>query len=189
MTATGHLLFSLSCLILIRKLINITEFLHGDWIHLLVGVLFGSLLPDIDHPSSHIGRLFRFISVPICRLCGHRGFTHSLCAWVVIILLSNKLKNNYLFSDALIQSFLLGYFSHLIADMLTAKGIPFLWPSKINFCFPILKSSKKDFNKKREYTISILLAICAILIPHNCQLQLDFFFNELKNFLHIFYLI
>ncbi|MFS1562922.1 MAG: hypothetical protein ACL7AX_04260 [Candidatus Arsenophonus phytopathogenicus] len=36
------------------------EFAHGDWLHLLAGALLGALLPDIDHPSSSLGPLFRF---------------------------------------------------------------------------------------------------------------------------------
>ncbi|HGJ5884492.1 metal-dependent hydrolase [Arsenophonus sp.] len=177
MTATGHLFFSVSSLILVHKLAITPEFAHGDWLHLLAGALLGALLPDIDHPSSSLGRLFRFISVPICRLCGHRGFTHSLLAWLLIMLLSTQLPNSYWLSDALIQAFLLGYFSHLVGDMLTAKGIPFLWPAKTSFCFPILGNNS---NQRAEHSIAILLAICAILIPSNYQLPLRPLLQETK---------
>lgn len=166
MTATGHLLFSVSSLIFVHKLAITPEFTHGDWLHLLAGALLGALLPDIDHPSSHLGRLFRFISVPVCRLCGHRGFTHSLLAWLLIVLLSTQLPSSYWLSDALIQAFLLGYFSHLIGDMLTTKGIPFLWPLKLYFCFPILGNNS---NHRAEHSIAILLAICTVLIPSHYQ--------------------
>ncbi|VAY02299.1 Inner membrane protein YdjM [Arsenophonus endosymbiont of Aleurodicus dispersus] len=168
MTATGHLFFSVSSLILVHKLSITPEFVYGDRLHLLAGTLLGALLPDIDHPLSYLGRLFRFISVPIWRLCGHRGFTHSLLAWVLILLLSTKLTTSYWVSYTLVQAFLLGYFSHLVGDMLTAKGIPFLWPTRINFCFPILGNNS---NQKLEHSIAILLAICAILVPSNYQLS------------------
>ncbi|WP_063656812.1 metal-dependent hydrolase [Candidatus Arsenophonus triatominarum] len=179
MTATGHLFFSVSSLILVHKLAITPEFAHGDWLHLLAGALLGALLPAIDHPSS-LGRLFRFISVPICRLCGHRGFTHSLLAWLLIMLLSTQLPNSYWLSDALVQAFLLGYFSHLVGDMLTAKRIPFLWPEKISFCFPILGNNS---NQRAEHSIAILLAICAILIPSNYQLPLRPLLQETKKML------
>lgn len=178
MTATGHLLFSVSSLILVHKLAITPEFAYGDWLHLLAGALLGALLPDIDHPRSYLGRLFRFISVPIYRLCGHRGFTHSLLAWLLIILFLTQLPNSYWLSDTLIQAFLLGYLSHLVGDMLTAKGIHFLWPSKISFCFPILGNNS---NQKAERSIAILLAICSILIPSNFKLPLQPLLQETKN--------
>lgn len=47
---------------------------------LILGGLIGSLLPDIDHPRSWIGRRILFISLPLSALVGHRGVTHSLLA-------------------------------------------------------------------------------------------------------------
>lgn len=177
MTGTGHLLFSVSSLILMHKLAITDEFLYGDRLHLLVGSLLGALLPDIDHPSSYIGRLFRFISVPIYRLCGHRGFTHSLLAWLLIMLVSTQPLGSYWLSDTLTQSFLLGYFSHLVGDILTSKGIPFLWPIRIYLRFPILGNNS---NPRAEHSIAILLAICALLIPSNYQLPIRPLFQEAK---------
>ncbi|MFP3014532.1 MAG: metal-dependent hydrolase [Arsenophonus sp.] len=177
MSATGHIIFSVSSLMLAHKLAITPEFARGDWFHLLVGTSFGSLMPDIDHPSSYIGRSFRFISVPICYLCGHRCFTHSLLAFFFIMLLSTQLLNNFWISDIIVQGFLLGYFSHLVGDMLTAKGILFLWPSKISFRLPVLSN---NYNKRTEYSISILLAICVILIPSNYQLPLRYMMREIK---------
>ncbi|VEB43121.1 Inner membrane protein ydjM [Chromobacterium violaceum] len=49
---------------------------------LLAGGLAGSLLPDIDHPKSWLGRRIPFLSRPISYLFGHRGITHSLLAVV-----------------------------------------------------------------------------------------------------------
>ncbi|MFS1562921.1 MAG: metal-dependent hydrolase [Candidatus Arsenophonus phytopathogenicus] len=98
------------------------------------------------------------------------------------MLLSTQLPNSYWLSDALIQAFLLGYFSHLVGDMLTAKGIPFLWPAKISFCFLILGNNS---NQRAEHPIAILLAICAILIPSNYQLPLRPLLQEKKTSLHM----
>ncbi len=73
MTAEGHLLFSVASLIMANKLQITPEIAHGDWLHMVPGVLLGALLPDIDHPSSIPGRLLRIFSLPISKLCGHRG--------------------------------------------------------------------------------------------------------------------
>ena len=40
----------------------------------------GAMLPDIDHPSSWIGRRLRLISRPLAATFGHRGVTHSMVA-------------------------------------------------------------------------------------------------------------
>nr|BET44860.1 MAG: metal-dependent hydrolase [Candidatus Aschnera chinzeii] len=170
MTAVGHMMFSVTSLILVHKLGITPEFIHGDWLHLLVGVLFGSLLPDIDHPCSLLGSKFRFISIPISRLCGHRGFTHSFCAWLLIILFFFKLPCNQITCDfVLTEGLLLGYLSHIIGDMLTIRGVPFLWPLKLTFCLPILGNNN---NIKYERFIIIIFFIFVVCIPSTFQFSL-----------------
>ena len=38
----------------------------------------GTLLPDIDHPGSYMGKRIKFISKVANKTLGHRGGTHSL---------------------------------------------------------------------------------------------------------------
>ncbi|UNH31969.1 metal-dependent hydrolase [Moellerella wisconsensis] len=171
MTAEGHLLFSVASLVLAHKLEITPEFTQGDWLHMLPGVLLGALLPDIDHPSSIIGRLFRVISVPIFKLCGHRGFTHSFIAWGLLILFCyTGIPAEWVLPNDLLQAFLLGYFSHLIADMLTPAGVPLLWPLPRRFRLPILRGKT---NKKAERFIAVLLTVCAYFIPTHISLPLQ----------------
>lgn len=80
MTAEGHLIFSVACIIMAKKAGLTPVLAHGDWWHMIPGALLTSLLPDIDHPRSLLGQRLRWISVPIARAFGHRGFTHSLLA-------------------------------------------------------------------------------------------------------------
>jgi inner membrane protein len=94
----------------------------------------GSLLPDIDHPQSFIGRRLRLISRPLSRIIGHRGLTHSLLAlaggfWLL-------LKSAHL-NVHVAQALALGYLSHLAGDWLTAAGIPLLWPWRKRFVSPV----------------------------------------------------
>ncbi len=90
--------------------------------------LLGSVLPDIDHPSSWIGRRGWFASAPIAALCGHRGFTHSVLAVLGgLALLSADGFGGW--SVPLV----IGYLSHLAGDLVTAGGIPLLWPMKRRF--------------------------------------------------------
>lgn len=91
------------------------------------GVFLGSLLPDIDHPQSYLGRRTKPLSVLINKCFGHRGFTHSLLSTLILGVASAVYWSvNPLFFGG----FLLGYLSHLLGDMTTPSGIPLLYPNK-----------------------------------------------------------
>ncbi len=47
----------------------------------------GSLLPDIDHPQSSVGRRASMIARPLAATIGHRGMTHSILAVIACALL------------------------------------------------------------------------------------------------------
>ena len=96
----------------------------------------GSLLPDIDHPQSWVGRHVRPVSSVVAALLGHRGATHSLlavaaCGW-------------FLFHDGASLGFaaplLVGYLSHLAGDLLTPRGLRLAWPLKGTWALPLCRS-------------------------------------------------
>lgn len=121
--------------------IPINEYLpYGTVPFVLSGVacLIGALLPDIDHPQAtmsrkllinrgagplgvlgYIGGIFRAV------LGGHRGFTHTLICALLPCVLYPLIPPFYAY---VLTAFIVGYFSHLLADMLTEQGIPLLWP-------------------------------------------------------------
>ncbi|MGG4607317.1 metal-dependent hydrolase [Providencia sp. Me31A] len=176
MTAEGHLLFSVASLITAHKLQLTPELAQGDWLHMVPGVLLGALLPDIDHPSSIPGRLLRILSLPISKLCGHRGFTHSLLAWLLLMVSCYQwIPMEWGIPSDLIQAFLLGYISHLIADILTPSGIPLLWPLPQRFCFPIIRGKN---SKRAERFIAVILTVCACFLPAGYQLD---FYHQFEN--------
>lgn len=89
-------------------------------------LVFGSMLPDIDHSNSFLGK-----NIPLIhRLFKHRGFTHSLlfCAF---ILLANKWITY-------------GIMIHMLLDMMTKNGIKLFWPLNINIKFPLAKFVKTN---------------------------------------------
>ncbi|RME23492.1 MAG: metal-dependent hydrolase [Candidatus Zixiibacteriota bacterium] len=101
----------------------------------IAAAALGSLAPDIDHPSSWIGRRLRVVSIPLVGLVGHRGVTHSLLAAVgasVGLFFLLKLGQDLAWAVA----FLLGYLSHLAGDWLSG-GVPLLWPSPRRFRAPV----------------------------------------------------
>ncbi|XPE44314.1 metal-dependent hydrolase [Shigella flexneri] len=104
---------------------------QGDWWHIVPSAILTCLLPDINHPKSFLGQRLKWISKPIARAFGHRGFTpqsaSSLRCWQPFIL--RFLKAGFIPADAL-RGMVLGYLSHILADMLTPAGVPLLWPCR-----------------------------------------------------------
>ncbi len=80
MTAQGHLLFSVTCVLLAHKVELTPALADASLWHIVPMALASALLPDLDHPRSLLGRQLPWISGPLSRLFGHRGFTHSLLA-------------------------------------------------------------------------------------------------------------
>ncbi len=111
------------------------------WFSGLLLTIFGSLLPDVDHPGSAFGSKVRFISYPLSLVFGHRGITHSIWAligmcWLGWYFLTEYINVAFLFVPCLA----LGYLSHLFADALTPQGIVPFWPMKKRFRFPIVQN-------------------------------------------------
>jgi inner membrane protein len=87
-------------------------------------VALGALLPDIDHPASWVGRRAWIISRPLAAAVGHRGVTHSFIAVLACVLILRWEGLNRRVIDPLV----VGYLSHLAADLLTTSGLRLAWP-------------------------------------------------------------
>jgi inner membrane protein len=110
----------------------------------------GSLLPDIDHPSSWVGRRVPVISRPVAAILGHRGVTHSALA-VLACLTFLRWQG---FSRAVIDPLVIGYLSHLGADLLTSSGLRLAWPSRKRQAIPLCRTG--------SFGESIIVAAVAI---------------------------
>lgn len=95
------------------------------------GLVIGSLLPDIDHPRSTLGRKLPVVSGLISFAFGHRTFCHSILFLVLLYLTQPFLPN------ALFYGLMVGVMSHLIGDMMTHQGIRLLYPIGGYIKFPI----------------------------------------------------
>lgn len=185
MTAGGHFIFALASAILVKKLELLPTLAQGNWCHIIIGVIFTCLLPDIDHPKSFLGQRLKWLSVPIAKVCGHRGMTHSFLAIVgCSIFLSSDFLSHIILprSKDFVHAMVVGYISHVVADMLTPAGIPLLWPYRRRFCIPILNPSKFP---KWERIFCILVLVYSILYPfdmliNNKLLFIDSIQNILK---------
>src|ERR1700728_1161196 len=99
-------------------------------------VVAGSLLPDIDHPKSWVGRRTRPISTAIAATFSHRGVTHSAIAAIGLATL--LLHAGY--RRAGISALVIGYLSHLAADMLTPQGLRLAWPARRTWGLPLCRT-------------------------------------------------
>lgn len=112
-----------------------------------------SILPDLDHLHSKIGRKLQPFSVILNYLFHHRGFVHSIFPPLLLYLLLVSI-------DSLIaMAIFIGYASHLLLDALTVSGIrPF---------HPILKFKLKGFvraNGISEKLVTVLFVFIMILV-------------------------
>ncbi|QJC31482.1 metal-dependent hydrolase [Enterobacteriaceae endosymbiont of Donacia tomentosa] len=166
MTVRGHIIFSISSSILVQHFIFSKILYHDDWWRIIPVSIVTCLLPDIDNPKSILGRKIRIFSYFINKIFGHRGFTHSLLSIIIItfIILNKKFVDVIDVKLGLI----IGYCSHIIADMLTPYGVPLLWPYKKKFRLPLIKKNlfKEDIFCYLYLTISLysLYPICNNII-------------------------
>lgn len=160
MTAEGHLIFAIASAIFAKRAELTPELASGDWWHIVPAAILTCLLPDIDHPRSFLGQRLKWLSHPIARVFGHRGFTHSFLAVLGgIALFHLNLPSNGVIPADVFQGLILGYLSHIAADMLTPAGVPLLWPCRWRFRFPILNTQKGN---QFERILCTALVGCAI---------------------------
>jgi inner membrane protein len=86
-------------------------------------VLVASLLPDIDSPSSAVGRRAWGLSWIVRLFAGHRKFFHAV--WIPLAALFVFIR-----FEAVAFGMLVGYCSHLLADSLTVEGIRPFYPAR-----------------------------------------------------------
>ncbi|KPC97989.1 Inner membrane protein YdjM [Geobacillus sp. BCO2] len=80
------------------------------------GLVIGSLLPDIDEPSSYVGRRSFGVSDKIKEAFGHRGMTHSLIAWGVLAALVWRDS-----ASPFAMGLVLGYLFHIVEDFFPSR--------------------------------------------------------------------
>ncbi len=131
MMARSHVVLGLAAWI------AVAPWLHSpvDAAHLGLAVV-GSLLPDLDHPQSWVGRRTRPLSTIVAATLGHRGVTHSALAVFGLVALLLLIG----FRHTGISALAVGYLSHLAADMLTPRGLRLAWPLRKTWALPLCRT-------------------------------------------------
>jgi len=102
----------------------------------VIASVIGSLIPDLDRPTAEIwkkipyGKIFGKVVDPII---SHRSFSHSILGlvmfgWLIHYILMSFPAYWGINANDVFIAFLIGYISHLVADMVTDKGIPLFFP-------------------------------------------------------------
>lgn len=113
-----------------------------------------ALLPDIDHRSGTVGRLFPWLSGPIEYWTGHRTATHSVIALTVAGVLA------YLFlSSGWSMAFISGLLSHSVLDMMTPSGVAWFWPARARCVIPGNPVWRIESMGRGELALAIVLAL------------------------------
>lgn len=118
--------------------------------------VLGGLFPDIDLETSKVGQHAKTMSFIINRFFGHRTIFHAPLLYILVYML---LKEHLQHFHILLLAFTAGALSHIVLDMLNAKGIPLLYPAKGNYHVAKVKNGGKV-----EKAILHTLLITSIII-------------------------
>lgn len=157
MTAPTHIFFSsLSYLTIAGWFSSLpVSLLH-------VGICaIGALIPDVDRPTSMIGRAFFFLSTPIEQTWGHRTIAHSLVGLLILAVILFPL---FFFFPLYFFILLLGAGTHLVADMGNISGIELFFPAKIRAVLPGNRHWRITVGSKAEIIFCIFCAVLCIFL-------------------------
>jgi hypothetical protein len=144
------------------RLFGIPFFRIFPWLLKVIGWLYKALTV----PVAAVFRLFgvRLRGHGFRANFGHRGITHSLLAFGLLVALGELplFPWHWLHLGLLIGW---GYASHLVADALTKQGVPLLWPLDRRFGFPPFRLLRLTTGTFTEYAlVAVLTVLCLINI-------------------------
>lgn len=125
----------------------------------VLGGLIGGIFPDMDNPTSHMGKLSVPVSTFIATIGGfmgkkgayHRGIMHDPLIYAVGLLLS------YLYFPPLL-GFFVGCMSHVFLDMFNPVGVPFMLGAKHLHMAKIKSGSKESVLLTWVLVVIVLVA-------------------------------
>lgn len=137
MTSSSHLassaFFYLAATALLESPINIEG---------LAVTAVGSLLPDIDTPTSSIGRPFFPLARWINQKMGYRTVTHSFLGagiFASLVMGAAWILSLWTTEESALMHYgwllILGYGSHILVDTLNKTGVELFWPCKLRCVF------------------------------------------------------
>lgn len=151
----------------------------GSAVTTLLLVALGAVLPDLDHPNAwlaqrrlgrrgllHAVRPFAFPSAVLREEFGHRGALHSLAAAAVLAGAGRLLEARWPGAAAVGAALAFGYALHLLADLLTRRGVPLLlpfWRGRWHLPWPL--AVRTGSLGEAAYVLLVLLLAAAYALP------------------------
>ncbi|EIT86655.1 hypothetical protein A374_03754 [Fictibacillus macauensis ZFHKF-1] len=120
--------------------------------------LFGSMLPDLCHPGSWIGKKTKVLSKLVSKTFGHRTITHSWLFILCVYWLASYAPASY--EQVVSYGLISGVVSHLFLDACTARGIQLLYPLPLRFRFPLYTKT----GSKAESAVSTMLMAASLVL-------------------------
>jgi len=131
MTAPNHVVGGIVFTGLFCSLFSINILSNPIYISVTV---IGSVIPDIDHTKSWIGKVFYPLAKWLSINYGHRTITHSLIFILSITIISIFIEKNFSDNYSISSILFFSVFSHFLFDMVTLQGIPLFYPFYKNPC-------------------------------------------------------
>jgi inner membrane protein len=184
MSGTNHVTGGIVFTGIFASFWNINIFAKPEFIGLCA---FFSVLADIDHLKSPVGKLFYPISKWLDRNYGHRTITHSLAFYLIFGALVAFIERIFSNEQTITLIFFFAYLSHLIFDMMTKQGVPLLYPFKRNACVipgnPDLRFRSSDLKTESGiFVVFLLLGItCQPLFAQGFWTSYNRSFGTLKH--------
>jgi inner membrane protein len=125
----------------------------------------GSLLPDVDTPSSRAGFCVYPLALWLERKFGHRTITHSITGIGFCALLFSPLLF-FGWGHLLFMALLCGFMLHLAGDACTKSGIPLMWPRRERWVFPgDAKFRLKTGSPAEWIVLGVVMTVAAMVMP------------------------
>ena len=164
MTAKSHLTTTLAIGILPLYLFKNELVYIFDYIAVyIIGLVIGSLLPDIEESNSVVGRKVPLLSEWLNKSIGHRTHTHNILIYILIFLFAYyKSLHSSEFIFILLIGFSLGSILHILEDCLTNSGVRgAMNPIIQNF---VILKEKYRFNTDGKFENFVYYPIISIIL-------------------------
>jgi membrane-bound metal-dependent hydrolase YbcI (DUF457 family) len=197
-----HSVFGVFLTLIVLALFGIKLSLHYS---IILFAILGSIIPDLDLEASKFGTMFNFIARPLERRFGHRTITHSLLGLLLaslgffFILVAILLVYHLVFgletslftlAKRWQAAFMIGYFSHLLLDMLTPRGVPLFWPDPTRDVFfkdfPHRPQSGSKAEKIIFFSLLLLLIISFPIFKYGVKSSLRWLIGSTQSLISEF---
>ena len=164
MMAKTHMLTGFAYGVAVYPAVARGDYTIEQYALVMVGLVIGSLLPDIDHPHSLISQFIPIVGGVMSRLTKHRGLFHSIVGVVLVyavLVLVSQYVNRATHSQLqyfFVAGALIGYVLHIIGDVLTVSGVQLFYPLRYRVRIPVIRT-----NGYRELILQVsLLVVIAV---------------------------